>query len=64
MNRLGERNVRDLARCITAAENNAEEFGKAFESVRASSLLCLCLASRERAVRANPPWSMSWCGVS
>ena len=36
MDRLGERNVRDLARCITAAENNAEEFGKAFETVRAS----------------------------
>ena len=36
MDRLGERNVRDLARCITAAENNAEAFGKAFEPVRAS----------------------------
>ena len=36
MHRLGERNVRDLARCITAAENNAEAFGKAFEPVRAS----------------------------
>ncbi|MGB0179032.1 MAG: methylmalonyl-CoA mutase family protein [Flavobacteriales bacterium] len=36
MDRLDERNVRDLARCITAAENNAEAFGKAFESVRAS----------------------------
>ena len=36
MDRLGERNVHDLARCITAAENNAEEFGKAFESVRGS----------------------------
>ena len=36
MDRLGERNVRDLARCITAAENNTEAFGKAFEPVRAS----------------------------
>ena len=36
MDRLDERNVRDLARCITAAENNAEAFGKAFEPVRAS----------------------------
>jgi len=36
MDRLGERNVRDLARCITAAENNTETFGKAFEPVRAS----------------------------
>ena len=36
MDRLGERNVRDLARCITAAENNADAFGKAFEPVRAS----------------------------
>ncbi|MGB1099288.1 MAG: methylmalonyl-CoA mutase family protein [Flavobacteriales bacterium] len=36
MDRLGKRNVRDLARCITAAENNAEAFGKAFEPVRAS----------------------------
>ena len=36
MDRLCERNVRDLARCITAAENNAEAFGKAFEPVRAS----------------------------
>ncbi|MEC7476568.1 MAG: methylmalonyl-CoA mutase family protein [Bacteroidota bacterium] len=36
MDRLGERNLRDLARCITAAENNTEAFGKAFEPVRAS----------------------------
>ena len=36
MDRLGERNVRDLARCITAAENNTEAFGQAFEPVRAS----------------------------
>ena len=34
MDRLAERNVRDLARCITAAENNAEAFGKAFEPIR------------------------------
>ena len=34
MDRLAERNVRDLARCITAAENNTEAFGKAFEPIR------------------------------
>lgn len=34
MERLPERNVRDLARCITAAENNAKTFGKAFASLR------------------------------
>ena len=31
--RLGERNIRDIARTITAAENDAESFSKAFESV-------------------------------
>jgi len=36
MDRLSQRNVRDLARCITAAENNADAFGKAFEGIRAS----------------------------
>ena len=33
MERLPERNVRDLARCITAAENNAKTFGKAFAAL-------------------------------
>ena len=33
--RLAQRNVRDLARCITAAENNAEAFGAAFAEVKA-----------------------------
>ncbi len=33
--RLAQRNVRDLARCITAAENNAEAFGAAFAKVKA-----------------------------
>ena len=31
--RLGERNIRDIARTITAAENDAESFSKAFEGV-------------------------------
>ena len=35
MDRLAERNVRDLARCITAAENNADAFGTTLEGVRA-----------------------------
>ena len=34
--RLAQRNVRDLARCITAAENNAEAFGAAFVDVKAN----------------------------
>ena len=34
--RLAQRNVRDLARCITAAENNAEAFGAAFADVKAN----------------------------
>ncbi|MEE2838662.1 MAG: methylmalonyl-CoA mutase family protein [Bacteroidota bacterium] len=34
--RLAQRNVRDLARCITAAENNAEAFGTAFADVKAN----------------------------
>ena len=33
IDRLGERNIRDIARTITAAENDAESFSKAFESV-------------------------------
>ena len=31
--RLGKRNIRDIARTITAAENDAESFSKAFERV-------------------------------
>jgi methylmalonyl-CoA mutase len=34
--RLNQRNVRDLARCITAAENNVEAFGAAFADVKAN----------------------------
>ena len=34
--RLAQRNVRDLARCITAAENNAEAFGAVFAEVKAN----------------------------
>ena len=34
--RLAQRNVRDLSRCITAAENNAEAFGAAFADVKAN----------------------------
>ena len=36
MERLMNRDVRDLARCITAAENNAEAFGQAFETIRST----------------------------
>ena len=36
MERLMNRDVRDLARCITAAENNAEAFGQAFEPIRST----------------------------
>ena len=36
MERLFNRDVRDLARCITAAENNAEAFGQAFEPIRST----------------------------
>ena len=36
MDRLGDRNIRDLARCITAAENNPESFGAAFAPIKAS----------------------------
>ena len=36
MERLINRDVRDLARCITAAENNAEAFGQAFEPIRST----------------------------
>ena len=34
--RLAQRNMRDLARCITAAENNADAFGSAFADVKAN----------------------------
>ena len=36
MERLGERNIQDLARCITAAENNTEPFAEAFAPIRAT----------------------------
>ena len=36
MERLGDRNIRDLARCITAAENNPESFGEAFAPIKAT----------------------------
>ena len=36
MERLDERNIQDLARCITAAENNTEPFAEAFAPIRAT----------------------------
>ena len=45
MDRLVQRNVRDLARCITAAENNADAFGKPSKASARRCPRCRCLAS-------------------